>query len=226
MSFFKGISGFIAIGGFVNGAPQLNGALTIGLTTLALDAGGGTVTGIIAKGDTFTIAGEAGSIVHTVTGGPFYSITGNALTGLTFNPGIASSGAADNAAITFTSNILAQAQDWSVSSTLADLDATSLGDKWKTSVTELGAWSGSIGVRLDYGQPGQAALLNMVSGSTPTSVIASMLLGIDNTASTFASKFLYGGAVLKSAAFGVQMGKLVDVKFAFTGSGALFTNWQ
>lgn len=79
-------------------APLLNGALAAAATSMSID---GTVPGIVEAGETFTIAGESGSPVHTVTGGPYLESPAGQVTGITFTPGIAAGGVADNAAVTF-----------------------------------------------------------------------------------------------------------------------------
>lgn len=88
--------------GSIVGLPFTNGALAFHAVQLNLDANGAPagLAGVIMDGDQFVIAGESGSPLHAVVGGPF-SISGNAVNNLPFSPEIASGGVADNAAITF-----------------------------------------------------------------------------------------------------------------------------
>ena len=76
----------------VNDAMALVMETTIGVDTVALNTAD---TDQIPVGARFTIAGETGTPVHTVT-----ARVGNPTTSITFSPGLAS-GVADNAVITF-----------------------------------------------------------------------------------------------------------------------------
>lgn len=79
--------------GAVNVASPTPGAATLIIDTLALNT---TVPTTVPKGARFTIAGETGSPIHTVT-----SVTGSApTTAIGFTP-VTAAGVADNAVITF-----------------------------------------------------------------------------------------------------------------------------
>jgi hypothetical protein len=58
------------------------------------------LTGTVLVGATFTVAGEAGTPRHTVTGNNL-TATGNVITGLAFTPAAAAGGMANHAAVTF-----------------------------------------------------------------------------------------------------------------------------
>lgn len=74
-------------------ALAVNGAASLGATTINLDAG--SVTGTLVPGDTFVIAGNTQryAITNTTTA------SGNAFTGVTFTPALVAA-AADNAVVT------------------------------------------------------------------------------------------------------------------------------
>lgn len=79
-------------------AAYVNGALSAGVTTMALDNNAsGTLTGTIKIGDRFTFAGS--TIQYVVTNAT--SASGNAVTGVTFYPAIPIGGIADNTVVTF-----------------------------------------------------------------------------------------------------------------------------
>jgi hypothetical protein len=82
------------------GAPVLAAALAAGALSMNLERLTGTLTGTILAGATFTVAGEAGTPAHTVSGGP-YTLASNAVSGVTFTPAIAAGGAVEHAAVTF-----------------------------------------------------------------------------------------------------------------------------
>jgi hypothetical protein len=223
MAFFRGIDGFIAVGGALVGAPTVNGALTAGAVTLNIDVASGVLLGVVAAGDTFTIAGELGSPVHTVTNPVPVVAATNAIAGVTFTPAIATGGTLTGAVMTFASNALPQATGWDLDIQIKDLETTSLGDKWRSSVTEIASWSGSLAMRLDYSLPAQAAVFNRLSGATPGGILGTIVLGVGQGATTF--KAAVGAAEFKSAALKNQIGAILDVKVAFTGTGQLSLLW-
>lgn len=78
-------------------AGYVNGALSAGALTMALDNNGsGTLTGTVKIGDRFTFAGNSTQFV--VTGAA--SASGNAIT-VTFYPAVPTGGIADNTVVTF-----------------------------------------------------------------------------------------------------------------------------
>jgi len=78
-----------------------DGVQTIGLKTIDIDET--TLTGTLVTGDVFTVAGDTQQYV--VTGGP-HTASGNAITGLTFEPA-AKVAWGDGAAVTFVANHVA-----------------------------------------------------------------------------------------------------------------------
>jgi len=75
-------------------AALVNGAATVGVSTINIDSG--TLTGTLVVGDLFTVAGDTQQYVCTIA----RTASGNAITGLTFSPA-AKVAWADNAVITF-----------------------------------------------------------------------------------------------------------------------------
>lgn len=92
----KNCSIFVRDGYSNAGAVNHSGGYALGDTTMVVDG----ITGIIPLWSRFTVAGETGSPVHTVTA---HSETTGNTTSLTFTPALAGS-VADNAVITFTYN--------------------------------------------------------------------------------------------------------------------------
>jgi hypothetical protein len=218
MANFRGMDGYLSLGGILVATvgPLVNGALIAGATTLSLDGTG--LTGIVAKGDKFTIAGEAGSPVHTVTGGPFYVAAANAIVGLTFSTPIAGGGAADNAVITFVSNSVAEMKVETINSTIEVLDDTVQGDVWGTCVGGCAKWTGSGEAWLDYGDPKQKLLIDLAGAATAQ--IDAVLFGIASKKQWYASALLSGFSVTS------DKGALVGVTFNFSGNGAILPNWN
>lgn len=223
MAFYRGMSGYISLGGQLQGSPLVNGALTAGAATMNIDAT--TLIGSVAVGDTFTLAGESGSPTHTVTNGPFYLASSNAITGITFTPAIASGGVVDNAAVTFTSNAVSQVTNWSLNTELEELETTVMGDAWKTVVGGQASWRGSIGFRLDLGDTRQAALAAKILATTPTATVAALTLGVLRSSTGPAIKQLYGAAILRNIQITAQMGQIVNASAEFTGNGYVLNQW-
>lgn len=217
MANFRGMDGFLSLGGIIvaSAGPLVNGALIATATTLNLD--GTALTGIVAKGDKFTLAGEAGSPVHTVTGGPFYVAAANAITGLTFTPAIAGGGVADNAAITFVSNSVAEVKVENVDASIEVLDDTVQGDQWATCVGGLAKWNGTGEAWLDYGDLRQKALIDLAGTAA---AVDAVLFGISSKKQWYASAMLSGFSISDSK------DAIVTVSFNFSGNGALLPNWN
>lgn len=220
MSSYRALDGFFSFGGklVASAGPFVNGAKTVGQTSLNLD--GTSLNGVVVAGDKFTIAGESGSPVHTVTGGPFYVAAANAINGLNFTPGIATGGVADNAAITFTSNSVAECKAYGLRSSVNLLDDSVMGDVWKTFVVEQAEWDGSVDVLLDYGDPVQKLMIDALLASTPAPVVPGVLFGVAS------KKEFYGGCILSGVEIVGQVGALVTAKFSLKGSGAVGTDWN
>jgi hypothetical protein len=217
MANFRGMDGYLSLGGILvaSAGPLVNGALIATATTLNLDGTG--LTGIVAKGDKFTLAGEAGSPVHTVTGGPFYVAAANAITGLTFTPAIAGGGVLDNAAITFTSNSVAEMKVETISATQEVLEDTVQGDQWATCVGGLVKWTGSGEAWLDYGDPKQKILIDLAG---TLAQVDAVLFGISQKKQWYASALMSGFSVTS------DKGAIVGVSFNFAGNGPLLPNWN
>lgn len=226
MANYRGLEGFLAIGGVLSGSgapPKLNGALTIGNTTMNIDGNGSQLIGVVVAGDTFTIAGESGSPVHTVTGGPFYVAAANAIAGITFTPGIASGGAADNSVVTFAANAVVEAKAHTLSVTQQVLDTTKFQDKWRTVKGGLAQWIGTGGASLDYNDPRQKALIDAIVAATPNLTLNGALFGIQ--LATTLLKQMYGGVVFSGFTITNDKGALVEVTFNFEGTGVILPNW-
>jgi hypothetical protein len=220
MTTYRGLDGFLSIGGILTttaGNVLLNGALIAGAQTLGLDGTG--LQGVVMKGDTFTIAGETGTPVHTVTNGPLTAAAG-AVAGVQFTPGIAGGGAADNAVMTWVSNVVVEARTWNVSAQQETLEDTALGDKWKTFVGGAASWSGQGEANLDYSDARQKTLIDKLLTATPALVVDGVLFGSAN------NKQWFGSAVLSGIQIAGGVGDLFKITFSFAGSGALLPNWN
>jgi len=197
----------------------VNGALTIGLTTMNIDGAG--LKGVVVVGDTFTLGGESGSPVHTVTGTQFRAAAAAAIAGITFSPGIATGGVADNAIVTFSANSIAQVSGWSMSTSMETIDISKMGDGWRGFVSGLATWTGQGTTQLDMGDAKQAALINAIVAATPAPTLNGVLFGV-----MAGLKMFYAGAILSGFSItGMEVGGIATAQFNFQGTGAVLPNW-
>jgi hypothetical protein len=212
---YPGYGGLMVVGGILDGSPLINGALASSLTTLALD---GVTAGVILGGDTFTIAGETGSPTHTVTAGLAFLVANTSLTGLTFTPAIATGGVADNAAITFTSNSVAQMGQWELTVKRTVHKNAFFGEKWEGTIGGLASASGRCEGWLDLSDAKQSALASNLVATTPIATP----IGLVFRYATSKNIYLFG--VPQNAKVSAPVNGLVTVAFAFTADGTVLTN--
>jgi hypothetical protein len=223
---YRGVDCFLAVGGGhldANAAPKLQAALTVGNTAMTLNATV-SLTGVVMAGDTFTIAGESGSPVHTVTGGP-YVAAANICGPITFTVGIASGGAAINSVVTFTSASIVEAHAHRFTSSLDTLETTAFGTAgYKTFRGGLCEWSGTGEANFDYGDLKQKLLVDALSGASPSAVTVAVMFGI--LASAGATKEFYGTVAITQFEVTANVNGLVTATFTFKGSGQFNINWN
>ncbi len=214
----RGQGGALIVGGRLFGSPLVNGALLQNDTTMDID--GSTLVGVVAVGDTFTLAGESGTPTHTVTGGPFFVTGGNAISSITFSTAIAAGGVADDAAVSFADNRMAEVKSWTVDQAGFEMiEDTVKGDTHKTYRGGLNTFTGSAAAWLDYLDTQQAALIDAIANDPPDGAIASLILEVAP------SRFFYGGVVLASFVSASPDNGLVPVGFTFQGTGQVLVSW-
>ena len=214
----RGQDGGLILGGLLVGSPLVNGALSQGATTMDIDAA--SLTGVVIVGDKFTLAGESGSPTHTVTGGPFRVASGNAISSITFSTAIASGGVSDGAAVSFTSNSVAEINAWDLTAELEIIDDTVKGDGHRTFRGGLAKWTGSATALLDYLDTEQASLIDEIASGSPDGTIAGLMFQVAS------GKTWHGAAELTDCAVSSPEGSaLVTVSFDFQGSGPVAPDW-
>lgn len=111
-----------------------------------------------------------------------------------------------------------EAKAWSLDVTQETVDTTNFGSSgWKESEATLKSWSGSITVLFDGGaDAGQAAL---IAGVTSGSTVA-LVLNTAATGSGSSEKFS-GDAIITSMPVTNDVNGIIEVSFAFEGTGAL-----
>jgi hypothetical protein len=213
MSKFRGSKGFVALGGIVTGTALLNGAKAQGQLTANID--GAPLTGVILKGDKFTVAGDAQ--IYTI--GVDVLITANAAA-IAFTPAVVPGGGwADNAVITFASNSLAQVRSFDVNISRPPIDTTCMGDSAKKTALDTPQMSGSIVCLFDYGDAEQAEAIDEAKADGDIGEIG-IVLGYDT------DKQIYGHVAVPQVAIRSQRGQMVEAALSVEGHGSVAVDWD
>jgi len=216
MAKYRGIKGKAVLGGVVVGTPLVQGAVAQSATSATIDGAG--FNGVVRPGDTFTVAGDAQ--VYTVqTGGVVGDPTPNQVA-VTFTPGVVPGGGwADNSAVTFASNSVAQVKDWQATVSRPVLEVTTMGDEARSITLDTPDWKGRIMALLDYGDAKQQAFIDAVNTNDDPTALAVALVAADG-------KLFWGDLLPLNARIRAQRGALFEVEFDFQGEGALTPNWN
>jgi len=174
MTTYRGLDGFLCLGGALTGTPLVKATLTTGATELNVTGGGSTLTGVLVLGDLFTLGGETNTPSYRVKTS-CYVATGTAiLATIPFEPGVSEEIAA-NASLTVQSNSMANVVLWDLTAEPEILDNSVMGDAWRTyysDATLVASWSGRGEAYLDMTDREQARFIESMS---PANVIDSPL---------------------------------------------------
>jgi hypothetical protein len=218
VAFYRGLDGFLSLGGVLVGAPRTATSYASAIATININSAA-TLTGIVAIGDIFTVAGETGTPNHTVTGGPFYVAATNSISNITFTPAFITGGVGSSAVVTFQSNAVANVKAHNINATVETLDSTVMLDKWKTFKGGVAKWTGSGDCFLDGGDARQLAIIQKLQQATPATTISAILFG------AIAGKQWYAACELSEVRVTGGTGALWSVAFSFEGSGSLLPNF-
>lgn len=220
MSTFRGSKGLLALGGLQSGSPQLKGAVAQGATQATIDGGGSALTGAILDGDEFTVAGDA--TTYTVTADArIGENTANEVT-ISFDPAVQVSGGwADNAAVSFVANSIAQVRRWDAETSRPYRRDDTMGDDARTGKLDIPQWTGSAEALLDYADPEQADVIDEIKGNAAPSNFGAYL-----QVASGPMKGLYGHILPVDASVVAEKGSLVTVEFNFEGEGSLAPDWN
>lgn len=124
-------------------------------------------------------------------------------------------------AITVGGTAVAQLESWSLTSTLEELDTTSMGDAWKSVLGGQASWSGQATAKIDLAAgTAQNTLAVALITATPAGTTQALVFRVSGTTKNFS-----GNALLKNIQVQQQLGQIVKISFDFTGSGALTMAW-
>lgn len=217
MTTYRGMDGFLALGGHLVGSPLVNGAVLAGASSVDIDAV--SLIGVVAPGDVFAVTGVSGT--YTVTNAGFLVAAANAIAGITFTPVAPVGGFPDNAAVTFAANSVAQVRQWNVSAEFQPLETTVMGNVARGRRTAVTSFSGGCEVLFDYADSKQAALLDAYTAGTPNGSRAGVFFGVKSGE----AKDIYGAVVLGSIAVTAPREDLVTAAVTFESNGQLQVNW-
>jgi hypothetical protein len=222
MANYRGQDGLLVLGGKLQGAPLVAGAVASAAATVTVD--GSVLIGVLAVGDIFEVDGDG--ISRTVSGTAVRVASTNVVSAITFTPS-ATAGFANNATVTFTSNSIGELTAWSIDSVEQELiEDTVKGDTFKTYKGGYVNWTGSATARLDYGDTKQAELVDMIATGSPDGTIATLVFLVEEGA-VGAQKMLYGAAFLTNFTVNSPEGSsIVEASFNFQGRDDLATNWN
>lgn len=213
MSKYRGSQGNAVFGGILVGSPLVQGAVAQGATSATFD--GVSLTGTVLPGDKFTVAGDAQEY-EIVTGG---EVSGNQIA-VTFTPSVQeAAGWADNAAVTFVSNSVANVREWEATPSRPIIEATVMTDEAERRDLDVPKWSGRAVVFLDYGDAKQKAFIDQVTSNDPVSPISVTLVVAE-------AKNLWGTLVPANAGVTQRRGAYFEVTFDFEGEGVLNPDWN
>jgi|GEM_PF-1359733 len=222
MPTYRGVDGFASLGGAVDGTPLTKGSVSQGASSATLDGGGSALNGVLRAGDTFTVAGDAQE--YTLTADVVIgAVTPNEV-GINFSPTVQPVGGwDDNAAVSFVSNSIAEVIGWEADVSREDLETTAYDEasppQAKTFTLDIPEWRGTIRVQLDYDDPEQKEVIDLlVAGSVPTAL--SCLLAMDG------GRQFWGNIHPSSGRIASRRGAIVEADLKFAGTGALTPNWK
>lgn len=216
---FRGTDGFLALGGAIDGDVYTKGTVAQSATTATIDGNGSALEGVVRPGDTFTVAGDPEDPYTIVVGGLIGGVTPNELD-ITFSPGVVLAGGwADNAAMDFDSNSIAQITQWNAEISREVLDKTVMGSTGIEKTLDIPDWRGRATALLDYGDAMQKELIDEIITGDAVAEFA-LTLGV------IAGRHFWGDIVAQGFTVTGQRGQLFTVEFTFEGTGALAANWK
>ena len=106
---------------------------------------------------------------------------------------------------------VANVTNWSLTVEADNLDSSAMGTEWRTFITGIKQWSGTIDAHWDLTDTAQKALFDALTGST----LVSLKLYVDST------RNFSGAAMITSADTTVPFDGIETITFNFQGNGAL-----
>lgn len=114
---------------------------------------------------------------------------------------------------------------YTVVSDFGALEATVMGEVWRTYRPGLPGWSGTMQARFHMGE-GQENLLETVTGLDPAGTLAEVRFTInDQNDPTPGTRYLSGAVVITGVSIAAELMNIIEANYTFQGSGPLTLTW-
>lgn len=114
---------------------------------------------------------------------------------------------------------------WTVVTEFAPLEATVMGEVWRTYRPGLPGWNGTMMARFDN-EAGQEQLLATVTGLDPAGSLAEVQFQInDQNDPTPGTRYLSGEVIITGVSISAELTNIIDANYTFQGSGPLTLTW-
>jgi hypothetical protein len=122
--------------------------------------------------------------------------------------------------VRYSAAVVLQVKSWSCTTSIEELDTTTMGVAWKGVVGGQGSWQGQLTVDIDLAAASvQNSMATSLITATPAGTSVALELRVSPT------KYFSGNALLKNMAIQDSLGQIVTLAFSFTGDGALAFAW-
>lgn len=216
MSTISGNSGLLSLGGYVVGTPLVDGAVGQSATAAIVD---GLTSGVVRPGDDFTVAGDGQT--YTVVTGELVGGTSPGEVNITFTPGVVPGGGwANDAAVTFVSNSVAQVKSFEIDAERELLETTVMRDAARTFDAGFNLWTIRFDLLLDPADPEQVALIDGVtSNGGATGEFAMTVVAYDGV-------HWWGDITVLRGTLNQEIDAMVEFSCEANGRGALGTDFN
>ena len=114
---------------------------------------------------------------------------------------------------------------YTVVSDFGALEATVMGEVWRTYRPGLPGWSGTMQARFHLGE-GQETLLETVTGLDPAGALAEVRFTInDQNDPTPGTRYLAGAVIITGVSIAAELMNIIEANYTFQGSGPLTLTW-
>lgn len=114
---------------------------------------------------------------------------------------------------------------WTVVSDFAALEATVMGEVWRTYRPGLPGWNGTMRARFDN-SGGQEQLVQTVTGANPAGSLGSVQFVInDQNDPAPNTRYLEGEVIITGVSIVAELTNIIEATYTFQGSGPLTLTW-
>jgi hypothetical protein len=114
---------------------------------------------------------------------------------------------------------------WTVVSDFAALEATVMGEVWRTYRPGLPGWNGTMRARFNN-EDGQDQLLATVTGLNPAGSLGEVRFVInDQNDAAPGTRYLHGEVIITGVNLVAELTNIIEASYTFQGSGPLELTW-